>query len=600
MKHLKHSSALLWATLLCILPLAILMSYGRQPASGAPLYQGTATLPPPTGILAEAIGEANLRTGPGIEFDLVGKISSGTRYEVLGRDEFYPWVLLSYPTSQYRAGWVYQDLISTTATLTQIPVVSDPFLSLPAIQVTLPPTSPTATAPTTDLTATLAAPATATSTVAPAAVFLEANAEVNVRFGPGIDYPRIERIAPGQRYTVLSRHALYPWVLIDLPDAPEGSGWVYTDVVTITGNLNSIPLITAEQVGWPTLTPTPPFVVTSLPPWSTSQDEMTGNQNTQAVNLTSAGDSILTFLLDQGFIPEEDSFGSVFVLDLQTGQSISLGTNIAYSGMSLIKIPILVEFFRQANRPPDQLEAELIANTMICSGNHTANELLSRVGGGDPYAGTQQITNTMMDLGLENTFVLAPFKLGDQPVEERPITPLDTAADQIRSTPDPFNQTTPEDLGWLLGAVYQCAVTEDGPLIETYPGELTPTECRQIILTMSRNQINVLTEAGVPIGTTVAHKHGWIDDTHGDASIVFTPGGNFVITMALHGRDWLPYERSWPAMAEIARIVYNTYNPDDPLAAIHPSTVDETCDLVGNPLLGELQQSIVAPLSGTG
>ena len=112
---------------------------------------------------------------------------------------------------------------------------------------------------------------------------------------------------------------------------------------------------------------------------------------------------------------------------------------------------------------------------------------------------------------------------------------------------------------------------------------------------MSRNQINVLTEAGVPKGTTVAHKHGWIDDTHGDAAIVFTPEGDFVLTMILHQPEWLPYDLSWPTMAEIARTVYNAYNPEQPLDSIHPETVDESCDLTGNPLLGELTSPYIPP-----
>lgn len=591
MKSPQRSSWPVWATILTAALITIAVSRPYV-VSGAPAPQITATPLLTTGIQAEAIGEANLRSGPGIEFDQVGKIMAGASYEILGRSEYVPWLLIIYPSGESSTGWVYQDLVTTTAAIADIPIVSEDALlpSVPSAQL-----SPSPTTTMVETTSSLSTPI-ATPSPLPAAVYLETDAEVNIRFGPGIDYPRIGQIVPNQQYAVLSRHALYPWVLIELPGTSQGSGWVYTDVVTITGNLNSIPVITAEQIGWPTLTPTPPFVVTSNPPWDTATIP---ESQSPTVDLTAAGDMILNYLLEQGFVPEDDSFGSVFVLDLQTGQSISLGTDIAYSGMSLIKIPILVEFFRQANQPPDSFEAELIANTMICSGNHTANELLARIGGGDEYLGAQQITNTLYALGLEQTFVLAPFKLGDQPIEAPPLTPIETSADQVRATPDPFNQTTPEDLGWLLGAVYQCAVTEDGPLLDTYPGELTPTECRQIILTMSRNQINVLTEAGVPIGTTVAHKHGWIDDTHGDASIVFTPGGNYVITMTLHGREWLPYETSWPVMAEIARIVYNTYNPDEPLEAIHPATVDETCNLVGNPLLGELQQSIVPPLPGT-
>lgn len=541
----------------------------------------------PTGVFAEALREANLRAGPGIEHPVLGQIVAGTHYQVIARHEFVPWLLIAYPPAPGGQAWVFSDLVTLSGSLTQLPYISDTaVVTGSTTPITLPATvsdpgqtpSPTATLP------------------AVARIYVEADAEINVRFGPGVDYPRIGQIQPGERFPAISRHALYPWLLIEYPAAPEGVGWVFADVVRVIGDIYSLPVITIEQVEWPTLTPTPPFVVTAIPPWIAANQDISSTAPASTINLPALGDNILRYLLSLGFVPEEDRLASLFLLDLASGQSISLGRGIAYSGMSLIKIPILLEFYRQANRPADALQAEIITNTMICSGNHTANALLSTLGNGDAFAGAAQVTDTLHKLGLTDTFLVAPFKLGDEPVENRAVVTLRTSADQSRAEPDPFNQMTPEDLGWLLGAIYQCAANGSGPLQEVFPDDFTPTECRQIILAMSRNQINVLTEAGVPTGIRVAHKHGWIDDTHGDAAIVFTPGGDFVLVMAFHQPEWLPYEVSWPAMAEITRMIYNAYNPDAPLEAIHPETVDETCRLEGNPLLDELQRWDLPPI----
>jgi uncharacterized protein YraI len=581
---------LLYVSISLLVIVAGMLMVTQPRAYGAPLAQTT-----PTGIFAEAIGEANVRSGPGIEYDLTGTIYAGTRYPALGQHEFFPWVLIEHPPSPDGRAWVFADLVTLSAPQTQLPYISEnAIFSTPVATATQPPpTTQNAETPAASAAAPTAAPTTG-------AVYLVAEDTINVRFGPGVEYPRIERLQPGQPYTVISRHALYPWLMIDLPDSPNGVGWVFEEVVTVTGDVFSLPVITVEQVGWPTLTPTPPFVVTSAAPWQATN---TPPSNPSPVDLDAVGDAVLALLLDNGFIPEEDSFGSVFILDLASGEAISLGRDIAYSGMSLVKIPILIEFYRQTDQPADARQAEIIANTMICSGNHTANDLLAIIGGGDHLAGAQQVTAMMQTLGLSNSFIMVPFDVsaGREPTPQPyPVYAPPIAADQTRSQPDPFNQITPEDLGWLLNAVYQCAQTESGPLLETFPGEFTPTECRQIIQTLGSNQINVLTEAGVPFGTLVAHKHGWINDTHGDAAIVFTPGGDFILTMALHQPEWLPYERSWPVMAEIARLVYNAYNPDAPLDAIHPSTVDETCDLVGNPLLADLTSASLPPINQDG
>ena len=68
--------------------LLILLSV-QSPAISAPLPQQT-----PTGVFAQAIGEANVRSGPGIEYEPLGTIYNGTQYAVLGQHEFIPWVML--------------------------------------------------------------------------------------------------------------------------------------------------------------------------------------------------------------------------------------------------------------------------------------------------------------------------------------------------------------------------------------------------------------------------------------------------------------------------------------------------------------------------
>jgi beta-lactamase class A len=105
---------------------------------------------------------------------------------------------------------------------------------------------------------------------------------------------------------------------------------------------------------------------------------------------------------------------------------------------------------------------------------------------------------------------------------------------------------------------------------------------------MSNNRINAMYESGTPLGTRIAHKHGWIDDTHGDAGVVFTPGGDFVMVTIVHNPQWMDYGESFPLIAELARATYNYYNPDAPVAEIRPGEGAEQCELLGNPLIADL------------
>jgi hypothetical protein len=58
----------------------------------------------------------------------------------------------------------------------------------------------------------------------------------------------------------------------------------------------------------------------------------------------------------------------------------------------------------------------------------------------------------------------------------------------------------------------------------------------------------------------VAHKHGWVGDSHGDAGIVFTPGGDYVLCIYLYYTDWLEWEVSSPLMARISEATYKYFN----------------------------------------
>lgn len=256
---------------------------------------------------------------------------------------------------------------------------------------------------------------------------------------------------------------------------------------------------------------------------------------------------------------------SVFILDLDTGKEVSINPNLAMSGIDLLKVPIVLETFRRLNRAPTLTQQRLISDTLIVQPEHdSANELLRFISGeGDAYLGAQMVTESMERLGLYNTFMLTPY---DEPMragQRTPETPANSA-ENLRTRPAPNMQTTSEDIGMLLSMLYYCAQGRGGTLLAAFGDTLTVEECRQIVEFMSRNQIGSLLEDGVPPGTRVAHRHGWIGNTHADAGIVYSPGGNYVIVAILYKQDWLEWEVSSPLLAEISRAAYNFFNFDNP------------------------------------
>jgi hypothetical protein len=249
----------------------------------------------------------------------------------------------------------------------------------------------------------------------------------------------------------------------------------------------------------------------------------------------------------------------IFVKNLQAGDELKINADVAFTGLSVLKIAILEETYRLLELPLDVETADWVSDTMgVTDSNPKANLLLRDViGSGDGYQGAESLSASMHYLGLINTFMATPY--GEGTIPPTVVTPANSRTD-ITTAPDARMQTTPLDVGVLLEMIYQCR-QGGGALMVAYPGDLTADECGQMIEWMSANRIDSLTEAGVPVGTRVAHKQGFTGDTHADAALVFSPGGDFVLVVFLHRPQWLPWEESAPLIAEITTATYNYFNP---------------------------------------
>lgn len=256
-----------------------------------------------------------------------------------------------------------------------------------------------------------------------------------------------------------------------------------------------------------------------------------------------------------------DGVSSYVVVDLAGGRRIARNDDVAIAGMSLVKLPILVETYRALELPLTAEETKLITETTALSSNFAANLLLQAIAGRpDAYAGADLVSQAMRDLGLFNTFIAVPIDA--EPQEGRLntyLTPANQRTD-ITTYADPFRQTTTGDLAALLQMLYACAHEDGGPLRAAYGQALSADECADLLDKMQLNELARLLETGLPPGTPFAHKVGWIDDTHGDAGIVFSPGGDYILAMALYAPEWLEWEQSAPLFETVSRLAYAHFN----------------------------------------
>jgi hypothetical protein len=75
-----------------------------------------------------------------------------------------------------------------------------------------------------------------------------------VRDGPGTNYPVVGQFQPGQEVKVTGRTEDASWWQVSLGDAPEALGWVFGELVTLSGDNGVIPVAAAPP---PPPSPTP-------------------------------------------------------------------------------------------------------------------------------------------------------------------------------------------------------------------------------------------------------------------------------------------------------------------------------------------------------
>ncbi|MCY3865634.1 MAG: serine hydrolase [Chloroflexi bacterium] len=532
------------------------------------------------GVYAQAIGQANLRADDHIEARLVGEIRSGVSYPVLGRSQLYPWLLLGESDTDQPLGWVFETLVVVSGDINRVPF-SDLIIDASA------PPSPVApsASPAPASTAT-SAPPTSTPTIGVFGVSGRVSGEVNIRYGPGVEYPRAGVAYTGDRFEVTGYHALYPWVRIRYPEAAGGQAWMASDLLEISGNVFNTVAISQTRFSLPPFTPTPAAVQAS------------GINGEQALplggDLQILADELWNLLLRNDFDPQTSRFGALFFMDLASGEAFAFGDKFAFSGTSLNKVAILAKLYQKLDAPPSIETATDILNTMICSENAATNRLLSIIGDGNAYVGADAVTKLYQELGLTRSFLIAPFTtIGTPEPPPQPLAFPETTADQARAEPDLSNQLTVVEIGSLLANLYQCAYAAGGALIDRFGETLETRECRQMLHVMSNNTVDALLKSGVPADTRVAHKHGWIPDTHGNAALFFTPGGDYVIAMMLFQPEWLNFQESLPLFAEVSRRVYNHFNPEQPQASGREWNIPDanSCNYFGSPLVVDLLQS---------
>jgi beta-lactamase class A len=245
------------------------------------------------------------------------------------------------------------------------------------------------------------------------------------------------------------------------------------------------------------------------------------------------------------------------VYDTESKQSLLLNERATFHAASTMKLPVMMEIFRLAERKKlglnDRIEIKNKFYSIIdgsefrlSKGDDSDQELYSRIGQSAPVIelvdrmitwSSNLATNLLIErVKAENVMALTR-ELGAKDIQVlRGVE--DTKAFQAGKN----NTTTAYDLMLLLRLLAENKF-------------LDKPSCDKMVDILSAQHFNEGIPAGLPTATRVAHKTGEITGHHHDAGIVYAPGRKPYVIVALT-KGIAEQKRSGKLIADISRVVY--------------------------------------------
>jgi len=160
----------------------------------------------------------NVRSGPGIEYDIVTTVPQGTYATIVGLDPADDWYLVVI-SGVPGTVWIYQDLTTLAGSLAGV-------RRWTLAEVAL-------------------LPGGGSRDARPLAVTVPFI--MNVRNGPGLDYDVVRTVPAGTRGYILGIDPTDSWFQIELDDL-DTLAWVFQDLTTVVGSLFGVKRVTEAEI----------------------------------------------------------------------------------------------------------------------------------------------------------------------------------------------------------------------------------------------------------------------------------------------------------------------------------------------------------------
>jgi beta-lactamase class A len=254
----------------------------------------------------------------------------------------------------------------------------------------------------------------------------------------------------------------------------------------------------------------------------------------------------------------KDAVVGVAFHDLETGDSLFINADDSFHAASTMKVPVLIELMRRVDAGGLALnQGVLLVNKFgsivdgspysLQANDDSDSSAYGRIGSRVPIRelidrmitrSSNLSTNALIELVRADRVNATAHELG-----ARNIKVLRGVEDGKAFQAGLNNTTTARDLQVLLEGIERGTVA-------------SRSSCEYMRDVLLRQEFNTEIPAGLPPGTRVAHKTGWITGVLHDAAIVYPAGRRpYVLVVLTRG---IPDDKvARPLIADISRIIYD-------------------------------------------
>ncbi|MEO7964665.1 MAG: serine hydrolase [Gemmatimonadaceae bacterium] len=227
----------------------------------------------------------------------------------------------------------------------------------------------------------------------------------------------------------------------------------------------------------------------------------------------------------------------IYIRNLGDGKEISLNADTSFHAASTMKVPVMIEYFRAVDEgrisPSATTTLQNSFNSIVDGSNFTLDagddsdsSLYARVG---QEVGVRELVERMItrssNLATNSVIALVNAHKADataRALGARNMHVLRGVEDNKAFRAGRNNTTTAHDLGMLFLAIAEGRAASRGA-------------SQTMLDILAHQEFNEEIPAGLPPGTRVAHKTGWITGTLHDAALVFPPGRAPFVLVVLTG-----------------------------------------------------------------